>query len=626
MSRRLPILAAVLALGLGIAAVVAPGRFALGLDRSAVLVVGVLALLQAARVIQARRQAEFRRAVTPDAELPAAAPPPGADLHDALSAFTDARRLSRAPVRAGLRAAAGTVLARYEGLSAGDATRRLDRGTWTDDPYAAAFLGDTGLPFAGRIRTFLSRESPTERGVRRTVDAIADVAGLQPRTSGDGSATDPESHDFGTSGTPADGNEYPTGHWYGVGLLALVGVGVGILAERPGVVLAGVVGLGYAAHGRSTAVSPAALSLERSVGDDRPDPGDEVEVTARVTNEGDALLPDVRLVDGVPNGLGVTDGSPRRGTALRPGETVTLRYTVTARRGRHEFDPLVALLRNASGAGERGQRVTADATTLVCRPSLRALSAFPLRDRQTRYAGQVPTASGGTGLEFYGTRRYRPGDPLSRLDWNRRARTGEFGTLEFRQARAATVVVVVDVREAAYLAPAPGAENAVDRGIEAAGRVFATVLADGNQVGVAAYDDPTCWLPPGGGKPHLTRARRLFATAPAMNPAAGDGESRPYRWETRFRNRLPDDAQLILISPLCDRLSARTVRTLDADGYPVTVLSPDPTADATPGGRLARLARDIRLTDLRRAGIPVIDWPSTDRLATTLERHLEAHR
>jgi uncharacterized protein (DUF58 family) len=91
-------------------------------------------------------------------------------------------------------------------------------------------------------------------------------------------------------------------------------------------------------------------------------------------------------------------------------------------------------------------------------------------------------------------------------------------------------------------------------------------------------------------------------------------------WERQFRRRLPGDAQLIVVSPLVDDAVPRVARHLQAYGYPVTVVGPDPTTDRLPGHRLAGVVRKVRVTDLRRAGIPVVDWDWDEPLAVALSR------
>jgi len=87
-----------------------------------------------------------------------------------------------------------------------------------------------------------------------------------------------------------------------------------------------------------------------------------------------------------------------------------------------------------------------------------------------------------------------------------------------------------------------------------------------------------------------------------------------------LRRRLDGNAQVILFSPLTDDNTARAARLLDAHGHLVTVISPDPTADRTPGQKLARAERIARMTDLRGKGIRVVDWGTDEELATAIDR------
>ncbi|RJS95657.1 DUF58 domain-containing protein, partial [Halococcus sp. IIIV-5B] len=87
----------------------------------------------------------------------------------------------------------------------------------------------------------------------------------------------------------------------------------------------------------------------------------------------------------------------------------------------------------------------------------------------------------------------------------------------------------------------------------------------------------------------------------------------------RLRRRLPARAQVVVCSPVCDDALVRLVRRLDVGGHRVSVVSPDPTATDTPGCQLARTERRVRLSKLRAAGIPVIDWDD-EPIAVALAR------
>ncbi|MFA1610316.1 DUF58 domain-containing protein [Halobellus rubicundus] len=400
-----------------------------------------------------------------------------------------------------------------------------------------------------------------------------------------------------------------THRWTGIEGATLLAAAAGVVFQRPALLLAAGVGVAFTAYGWFGDAPTPTLDVERRIDDASPDLEDEVRVTVEVRNAGSRTLSDLRLVDGVPPALAVTDGSPRHGTALRPGAGTTFSYTVEAVRGEHTWEPLTAIARSPSGERERNVEVGPDgATSISCTPSLSAVETLPLRGLTTPYAGRVTTDVAGSGLEFSSTREYRRGDPLSRIDWNRYARTGDLSTVEFRQERAAAVVLLIDARQAAYVAPGPDREHAVERSVDAAAAAFASLLDAGDRVGIAALSPRECWLAPGAGRDHRSRGRDLLASSPALSPTPPEQPQLPISALQRLRRRLPADAQVLFFSPLVDDDAFDAARRIDAHGHPVTVVSPDATATDTAGRRLARLERRNRMTRLRRAGIRVVDW------------------
>lgn len=631
----------VLAFALGLATLAVPGLLVLGAEGAVVAVVGLLALVQLVRILLARRRTPLRRAETADPELPTVAEPPGEDLGALLDQFDSGQyRYGQGNRRKSqLERVAVGALTRYLNYTESEARERIELGTWTDDPVAAAFLGGEevgSLPVRSRIRARLAGESPYRRGMRRTIAEISAITGLpsgpvDDESTGSRPGLGRLRRRFGgrvETGDPPpewddqrDSKERPTGHWRGVSAAALAGIAGGVLAEQAAVLLVGVVGIAYAAYARSGYPDPV-LSVERSVSPGRPSPDETVEVTVTVTNEGERVLPDVRFVDGVPPAVSVVDGSPRLGTTLRAGATASFSYTVDVGRGVHEFDPVHVVARNLSGTVEHERTVSADETTeIACIPPLQAVGTdVPVRRQPTGLTGRVDTSIGGEGTEFFSTRTYRPGDPMNRIDWNRHARTGELATLQFREERAVNVVLLVDATSSAAIGPDPQGPDAVDRSIDAASQAFTTLLDDGNQVGITALAAGDCWIPPGAGEVHRTRVRERLATDPALAPGVRSRSSLPYRWLSRLRSRMPGDAQVVLFSPLCSETTARVATRLDAYGYPVTVVSPDPTIQRTSGNRLSAVARRFRISDLRAADVPVVDWAWDDPLAVALAR------
>jgi uncharacterized protein (DUF58 family) len=76
----------------------------------------------------------------------------------------------------------------------------------------------------------------------------------------------------------------------------------------------------------------------------------------------------------------------------------------------------------------------------------------------------------------------------------------------------------------------------------------------------------------------------------------------------------------VFVTPLCDDFGTEVARRLDAEGHLVTVVSPDPTATDTAGQRFARTQRKHRVSELRQAGLRVVDWDTDETFGVALTR------
>jgi uncharacterized protein (DUF58 family) len=302
--------------------------------------------------------------------------------------------------------------------------------------------------------------------------------------------------------------------------------------------------------------------------------------------------------------------------ALWPGRSVSFSYHVEAKHGKHPFEPATVVARDLAGAREVETTVAAD-TEIDC-----TATAAPgrLRDQTLEQVGRIVASQGGAGIEFYRTREYRSGDSMSRVDWNRYARTGELTTIDYREEKAATVVLLVDARRAAYRA-AEDEPHAVAYSVSAAEQLLASLHRDRNLVGLSAFGRESCWLAPGAGRNHRAEVQRMLAThaAFASQPPHEDAD---HDEQVEFlRKRLPNDAQVLLLSPLPDDAIVTTARRLDAYGHRVSVISPTVTGDGSVGQRLAGVERENRLSSLRKADVPVVEWePQTPLVAALMDQ------
>jgi uncharacterized repeat protein (TIGR01451 family) len=450
---------------------------------------------------------------------------------------------------------------------------------------------------------------------------------------------------------------------------------LGLLYAEARLFAAAAVPLSYVAFGALSSLSGASdPDVTRAFAPTSPPPGGEVEVTLTVRNPGESALADVRVVDGVPDELAVSSGSPRAAVALRPGEETTVSYSVVAKRGDHDFGDPAVRARTASATDRVTTAVEAGGeTTLSCS---RSVADPPFGRASPRRVGTHTTDSGGEGIEFHSTREYRPGDPISRIDWRRFAKTGDLTTVEFREERAARTVVLVDARPVARTTPSAGYPNGAALSAYAAERLHdaltgANAATSVTAVGLSEADVPGGLPPddlPWADSDGAGSARHVFDAAgraadrddpdsvpsdgtesvgatvrdPTARPAAAatadggfpGGSGDPTDSATRrLLARLPGDAQVVVVSPLLDDWPVSLAGSLAARGHDVAVLSPDVTgvgsaesdssdSTASPGRSVAGTRRAIRLWDLRTAGATTVDWNVDDPLAIALERSL----
>lgn len=143
----------------------------LGSDYFVIAIVGLAAGWLAVVVALWRRLSGVDEAAPPVVEGVESAPYPGASFERSSRSIVAG---SASPMRDRLREAAVQSLVRTRHDSRDAAERRIDDGTWTDDPIAAAFLsGDVDV--LTQIKRLATGGGTFRRAVERTVDAIASI-------------------------------------------------------------------------------------------------------------------------------------------------------------------------------------------------------------------------------------------------------------------------------------------------------------------------------------------------------------------------------------------------------------------------------------------------------------------
>jgi uncharacterized protein (DUF58 family) len=451
---------------------------------------------------------------------------------------------------------------------------------------------------------------------------------------------------------------------------------MGLLYADATLLSAALIPLLYVLYGTlSTVPEETRVTVERFIQPSTPEPGEPVSVELRVHNDGESVLSDVRIIDGVPEELVVTEGSPRLVTPLSPGETVTTSYTAIAKRGEFAFDDPAVRIRSLAGSQQETKTVPAVGDTrFTC---ANVSNGPPVVDRSIQRQGSLSVDEGGPGLEFYSTRQYMRGDPVNRINWHHVAKTGEFITVQYRKEQAVRAVVIVDARSLNGVTPAAGYPTATQLSAYAGERLFdsledagvvtsATALGfEAGALGGLVGPDGLPWIDPEHDSGKRGRAALLFhrlqtetgrSVAPlslafpqqvftagnwtgdgpemagSQTPQGARADGGDGNWQTapagaderinRLLTRLPSDAQVVLCSPLLDNWPVELASALSMRGYPLVVLSPNVVSAGTDGQRLAAVGRRARLRALDYMGADTVDWQITDSIGYAVRHSL----
>ncbi len=391
-------------------------------------------------------------------------------------------------------------------------------------------------------------------------------------------------------------------------LVALLGVGVALrLAELAFLALPIAVHL-VGAYAWAEWDRRPQLSAHRTLSARRIWEGETVEIEIAIENRG-ARVELVHAADRLPSGLSLVAGTVEEVRELASGEALHLRYTVQARRGLYPLPTVGVEAEDLLGYVTRREELPCS-SPLVVIPRLEALSALSISPRRTLpQSGTARSRRGGAGIEFFGTREYRPGDELRRIHWKASARLDQLVVTEFEEERAADVAVVLDVRDRAYRGQ--GGTDLLDHGARAAASLCQAFLAHGHRVGLLLYGAYLDWVYPGFGRRHGERLLRELARAKL-------GSSEVFAEIARLPTRLlRAGSQIALVSPLLPG-DEEDLGALACRGYNVLALVVDAaTADEPSLGtgpevelarRILRLERWALIGRLYAAHVTPVVW------------------
>ncbi|MHC4391759.1 MAG: DUF58 domain-containing protein [Planctomycetota bacterium] len=224
--------------------------------------------------------------------------------------------------------------------------------------------------------------------------------------------------------------------------------------------------------------------------------------------------------------------------------------------------------------------------------------------------GAYHAAFKGRGMEFEDVREYQPGDAIRTIDWNVTARTGRTHVKTFREERALTVVLLVDMSGSERFGTA--GRTKADLVAEIAALLALAAIRNDDKIGLIVFtSEVELYIPPKKGKKHVLRlVTELLAFRPR---AAGTRIDVALRFLGRvFRRR----AVVFLLGDFqatgYERALAASKRKHDLIACRVE----DPREEALPAGGLLCLEDpETGLTRVVDAASPAVREHVADRAA-----------
>ncbi len=201
--------------------------------------------------------------------------------------------------------------------------------------------------------------------------------------------------------------------------------------------------------------------------------------------------------------------------ALPGASEVEVRYRAAcdARRGIYAIGPVEIGAWDPWGIA-RAARTLEVVTRLTVYPKIHPLAAFADTSGGTAFdAGTLAAGRAGVGLEFLGTRPWRPGDPMRLVHWPSTARAGELVVMEMEESAAADVAIYLDLSRMA--ARGLGRASTVEYAISLGAALAAHLARGHNRVRLYARGARPYDVPAGSGPLQVARVLEALAVARA---------------------------------------------------------------------------------------------------------------
>jgi uncharacterized protein (DUF58 family) len=413
---------------------------------------------------------------------------------------------------------------------------------------------------------------------------------------------------------------YPAPRALALATAALLALVAAVLTGHAALVLVGAPALGALAL-LPRRRPPAGLAVDVTRSGSRCFEGEDVTITVTVRTDPPQPLDELTFeLDTAPQvALGpATDAGPRTQTFLRAtgsGVPASARWVIRAEQwGR--YSPGTVRVTGRAGAVATSRRAELEPLEVFPRPNRMRSRLVPAE--LLRRIGEHTGRAVGEGVEFAGIRPYVPGDQLRDVNRAVSIRRGQLHVNQRAAARAADLVVMIDVFGPADDRAGPVFERTLDLAVHGAAALVTAYLRVSDRVGLVVLGGLLRWLGPAVGDRQFYRVAEMMLAARYDSFVTPDVGRIP-------RTALPPGTLVVVFSPLLDPRGFGAITDLRQRGFPLIVVdtlrdepTPGTRADTRLALRLWRLDRTATRVALRELGVPVLQWSEDTELDSVL--------
>jgi len=367
------------------------------------------------------------------------------------------------------------------------------------------------------------------------------------------------------------------------------------------------------------------IDVKRKISKEKVYENDEINIFLEIENKGKKIN-FLEIYDELPKKMKITKGSNYISLSLDRNEKIKLNYSASSKiRGHFRVGPLKLRVNDSFNLFYREEIIENESYVMVL-PYLEELKNVPFKTLPQINQGNLLAKNAGIDSEFYGIRKYYPGDSFKNINWKTLARFRNLMVNEFHIERKIEVIIIIDSRQIESMGSI--SKNPLEYNIKAAGSLATFFLNRRDRVGVIAYgnkEGKLKWIYPESGK------KQLYKILEELVKIQAEGE---YNFHSMINqasiHMLPKKSVIFFISSLQnDETISEGIEKLIRLGFNTLVLSPssvdlefslhenDEIDEIT--YRILGFDRKNNISKIQKTGALVIDWNPSLPLIVPLE-------